>query len=245
MGRMPSSVVIFSLFVLLGCEKSSVPSSPAKTTEAEPAAKSTAAISANKGAPSTQKPAKPRVSDSKRSPECLAALDSVKKLKASASANPDEIKKAVSEAMSVCAKAHPSVSKRGAEPAKPIEPAVAKGPAPDGLSGRWIIDPNGIDQLPEFQKLPEAQRAMAMQMFKNLKMEITFGANEIATNGTFMGQPRAEKTAFKIMKRDGNVLTIETTKGDKVASQILTVEGDTLRIKDVVKNNTLVLKRAK
>ena len=220
----------------LGCEKTSPASSVPKSAKVPEVAKPKVATS-----PVTA--AKPNVSDSKRSPECLAALDSVKSLKATGTASPEDIKKAVGAAMNVCAQPHPTAAKRGANPDKPVEPAVPAGTPPEGLAGRWTIEPKGIEALPEFQKLPEGQRAMTMQMFQNLKREIQFGSNELATNGTFMGQLRAEKTAFKTLKREGNVLTIETKKGDKIASQLWTIDGDRLLIKDLTKNNTLVLKK--
>ncbi|MBV70444.1 MAG: hypothetical protein CMH52_03760 [Myxococcales bacterium] len=236
MVRISAFAALLLSFALTGCEKPSAPQSAPEETKPVESAKPKA-VAKNKTAVT------PKVSDSKRSPECLAALDSVKALKAAGKASPEDIKKAVGEAMNVCAKAHPTAAKKGATPDKPVEPAVPAGTPPEGLAGRWTIDPKGIEALPEFQKLPEGQRAMTMQMFQNLKMEIQFGSNELATNGTFMGQLRAEKTAYKTLKREGNVLTIETKKGDKVASQIWTIDGDRLLIKDVTKNNTLVLKR--
>ncbi|MGC6416999.1 MAG: hypothetical protein ACON3Z_07765 [Bradymonadia bacterium] len=253
---MKNSLVLISIsaaFILTGCEKKTTKQQSAPTAEKAAApAKAAAPVKAaapSKSAaePAAAKPGSARPVDEKRSPECLAALDAVKSVKAQKDAKPDAVKAAITKAMQACAKAHPNKPQVTVKGQKEVKPAVPEGQAPKGLEGRWTIDPEAIAQLEEFKKLPEQQRAMTLMMFKNLKMEITFGASQIATNGEMMGQKRAEMTNFKILKRDGNTLKIESRKdeNEKPKTQTITLDGDKMQIKDDAKGQTLTLKRIK
>ena len=222
-------------------KKQQATKAPAKAEKKAPTAKTAKGKPAPKAALAAAKAAA-----DKRDPKCQAAVNALKALKAGGKATPEQLKAAVAAAMKVCAKtaaAAPKAPMPGAKPAAPVATAVPTGTPPKGLEGKWTIDPEGLQELDEFKKLPEQQRQMALTMFKSLKMSIQFGASEIAMNGEFMGQKRAEKTPFTVTKTEGNKITIETDKKGKKETQVLTHAGDRLTIKDGAM--TIVLKRIK
>ena len=120
---------------------------------------------------------------------------------------------------------------------------VAKGDAPKGLEGVWVVDVDGFQTLPEFKVLSEEKRAMALKMLKTMKMEMVFGKDTIALNGEFMGRKKSELTKFKMIKADGKTFHIETMVAGEKKTQVLKVEGDSLSIRVGQKN--MVFKRKK
>jgi hypothetical protein len=245
-----SIIVTLSIcaLALVACDtKSPAPADKAAKKPAT-AKKAQATKTAAKAPAAVKSPAKPvlnaaKSAADKRDPKCQAAVEALKALKKGGKATPEQLKAAVGSAMQVCAKTAAAAPKPTGKPAVPVVAAVPTGTPPKGLEGKWTIDPEGLQELDEFKKLPEQQRKMALTMFKSLKMSIQFGASEIVMNGEFMGQKKAEKTPFTVTKTEGNKITIETDKKGKKETQVLTHSGSRLTIKDGGK--TIVLKRIK
>jgi len=122
-------------------------------------------------------------------------------------------------------------------------PAVAVGTPPKGLEGKWVIDPEGIKELAEFKALSDVQRKTAISMMSRVKMEMSFGAANIVLSGNFMGKTGNESTPFKILKTDGNTITIQAVIGGEKQTQVLEAKGERLIVR--VGRKSMVFKRKK
>ena len=119
------------------------------------------------------------------------------------------------------------------------ETSAAKGPS-ERVVGSWTLD---ADEM--LKSVPEEQRKLAAPMMKAMQMDITFTKDTVSVTGSMMGKKIQESSTYKVVKTDGDTLTIEITDKGKTKPGTIIVKDGKLQLKkgENARSKTLHLKR--
>lgn len=122
---------------------------------------------------------------------------------------------------------------------------ACSGKPEDKIVGKWAVDVEStVAAEPKAKEMPEEEKAKLIEQTKAFLGNASF---EFTKDGKFIAKmgDKEESVAYKVVKTEGNTVTIETTQGEGEAAKTeqgtITVEGDKLTMKQG--NMTMVLKK--
>lgn len=98
------------------------------------------------------------------------------------------------------------------------------GNAADKLVGKWGIDVEKLGEIEEIKKMPEDQRKAAIEMAKGFATSMSFEFTKDKMIMDAMGK-KVEGT-YKVIKTEGDKLTIEATLEGKTETLEAEIKGD-------------------
>lgn len=121
-------------------------------------------------------------------------------------------------------------------------PSNAGKPAREAMVGQWTVDPARLAEQPHMRDIPEAERALAIEMaqgmLRSMTVEFTAGRYTITVGGA------TNTGTYEVTGEAGSTLTLAAKADDgEATTMMLTVQGEGLALKPAPDEHTIPLAR--
>ena len=108
---------------------------------------------------------------------------------------------------------------------------IAVYPAGDErLQGTWVLDPELLFELEQFQHYTEEQKAATRLLFQSIKIEFTFTGRRVRYESDLGGKREVKEGSYKVKSADGDRLVVAFFREDGWKENVVELHGDSIVI---------------
>jgi len=108
---------------------------------------------------------------------------------------------------------------------------IAVYPAGDSrLLGTWVLDPDLLFELEQFQHYTEEQKAATRRLFENVKIEFTFTRRRVRYQSDIGGKHEVKEGSYRVKSADGDRLVVSFFRDEGWEDNVVELHADSIVI---------------